>query len=47
MDGPMERPHMGLIDVMMCPRRGWCGWCFNYDGFGAKWGCHGIAAWLT
>ena len=19
MDGPIERPHMGLIDVMMCP----------------------------
>ena len=25
MDGPIERLHMGLIDVMMCPYRGWCG----------------------
>ena len=24
-DGPMERSHTGLIDVMICPRRGWCG----------------------
>ena len=31
---------MGLIDVMMCPRRGWCGWHFNHDRFGTKWGCH-------
>ena len=22
MDGPMERPHMGLIDVKMCPSVG-------------------------
>ena len=47
MDGPIERPYMGLIDVMMCPRRGWCGWRFNHNGFEAEWGCHGIVAWLT
>ena len=33
MDGPMERPHMGLIDEM-CPHRGWCGWGFNHGGLG-------------
>ena len=47
MDGLMEKPHMGLIDVMMCPHCGWCGWSFNHDGFGAEWGCHSVAAWLT
>ena len=51
MDGPMERPHMGLIYIyiyVMCPRHGWCGWCFNHDnGFRTEWGCHGVVVWLT
>ena len=34
MDGPKEMPHMGFIYVVMCPRRRWCGWRFNYGGFG-------------
>ena len=25
MDRPRERPHMGLIYIVMCPRHGWCG----------------------
>ena len=29
-----EKPHMGLIYVVMCSHRGWCGWHFNHDGFG-------------
>ena len=28
------------------PRRGWCEWRFNHDGW-VKWGCHDIATWLT
>ena len=39
MNGPMERPYMGLIDIMMCPRCGWCGCHFNHDGF---WGVVGM-----
>ena len=39
MDRSRERPHMGLIYIVMCSRRGWCGWHFNHDRFGAKWGC--------
>ena len=45
MDGPMKRPHMGLIVVVMCPHRGWCGWRFNHDGFGwvGMSRCHHVA----
>ena len=31
---------------ILYPRRGWCGWRFNHDGW-VKWGCHDIATWLT
>ena len=30
---------------ILFPRRGWCGWRFNHDGW-VKWGCHDIAMWL-
>ena len=33
MDGPMDKPIVGLIYVI-CPRRGCCGWSFNHDGLG-------------
>ena len=33
MDGPMESPHTCLTDILRCPRRGWCGWRFNNNGF--------------
>ena len=46
MDGPRERLYMGLIYIVMCFRRGWCGWRFNHDGLGAEWGCHGVIAGL-
>ena len=31
---------------ILYPRRGWCGWRFNHDGW-IKWRCHDIATWLT
>ena len=34
MDGLMERMHVSLIDVMMCPHREWCRWHFNHEEFG-------------
>ena len=47
MDEDMERSHVDLINVMMCPHCGWYGWHSNHDGFEVRWGCHGVAAWLT
>ena len=47
MDGPRERPYIGLIYIVMCPRHGWCDWRFNHDEFGTKWGCHSVIVWLT
>ena len=35
-----------IMGLLWYPRRGRCGWRFNYDGW-VKWGCHGIATWLT
>ena len=31
---------------ILYPRRGWCGWRFNHEGW-VNWGCHDIATWLT
>ena len=35
-----------IVGLLWYPRRGWCDWRFNYDGW-VKWGCHGITTWLT
>ena len=30
-----------IVGLLWYPRRGWCGWHFNHDGW-VKWGCHDI-----
>ena len=35
-----------IVGLILYPRRGWCGWRFNHDGW-VKWRCHDIATWLT
>ena len=34
-----------IVGLLWYPRRRWCGWRFNHDGW-VKWGCHNIATWL-
>ena len=35
-----------IVGLLWYPGCGWCGWCFNHDGW-VKWGYHDIATWLT
>ena len=34
-----------IVGLLRYPRRGWCDWRFNHDGW-VKWGCHDIVTWL-